>query len=232
MSPGYSGDAHGDRITDHPIPFYIEDILIPMMNPTHPGLSMLDSLEAVGWTVQKFANRLRIDEVEVSGLLNGECGISPAMVLALDRLGWSNAAFWMRKQASYDLAQERLRAGLDTHDQPISGESVGNIPTDKSVADATAYYQPKLGTLILTDYIDEAMCRAVYEKMEDGTYCGTIPPCVGVIAFADTRRKCINELQATLEDWLLMGLKLGHPIPPLHGIDLNGQPERESLDAL
>ena len=44
-----------------------------------------------------------------SRLLNGRTGISPAMALALERIGWSNAVFWMRRQAQYDLAQERLR---------------------------------------------------------------------------------------------------------------------------
>ena len=78
-------------------------------NPPHPGLSVLDSLEAVGWTVAEFSVRLGISESEVSGLLNGERGISPAMALALERIGWSNADFWMRLQAYYDLAQERLR---------------------------------------------------------------------------------------------------------------------------
>ena len=100
------------------------------------------------------------------------------------------------------------------------------------MADATAYYQPKLGTFILTDYIDEAMYRAVYDKMEDGTYCGAIPPCVGVIAFGHTKRECSDELQATLEDWLLMGLKLGDPIPPINGVDLNVEPKREPVDAV
>ena len=203
-----------------------------MLNPTHPGLRVLDSFEAVGWTVPEFAERLGIDKGEVSGLLNCERGISPSMALALERLGWSNANFWMRLQTNYDLAQERLRSDLDLPDSPVPNESIKNFPTEKSLGDATAYYQPKLGTLILTDYIDEAMCRAVYEKMEDGMYCGTIPPCVGVIAFADTRRECINELQATLEDWLLLGLKLGHSIPTINSIDLNREPKRESLDAL
>ena len=78
------------------------------MNPSHPGLSVLDSLEAVGWTVAEFADRLGISEDEVSGLLSGKRGISPAMALALERIGWSNADFWMRRQAYYDLAQERL----------------------------------------------------------------------------------------------------------------------------
>ncbi len=44
-----------------------------------------------------------------SRLLNERTGISPGMALALERIGWSNAAFWMRRQALYDLAQERLR---------------------------------------------------------------------------------------------------------------------------
>ena len=200
-------------------------------NPSHPGLSVLDSLDAVGWTIPEFANRLEIDKDEVSALLNCERGISPAMALALERLGWSTADFWMRLQSYYDLAQERLRSGLDTPDKPTSHESVGNVHTEEAAADATAYYQPKLGTFILTDYIDEAMYRAVYEKMEDGPYRGTIPPCIGVIASGDTKRECSDELQATLEDWLLMGLKLGDPIPPINGVDLNVEPKREPVDA-
>ena len=82
---------------------------MPKLDPPHPGLSVLDSLDEVGWTVTEFADRLGISENEVSGLLKGERGISPAMVLALERIGWSNADFWMRLQAYYDLARERRR---------------------------------------------------------------------------------------------------------------------------
>ena len=82
---------------------------MPKLNPPHPGLSVLDSLEAVGWTVTEFADRLGISEDEVSKLLNCERGISPAMALALESIGWSNAEFWMRLQTYYDLAQERRR---------------------------------------------------------------------------------------------------------------------------
>ena len=31
------------------------------------------------------------------------------MALALERLGWINASFRVRRQAQYDLAQERIR---------------------------------------------------------------------------------------------------------------------------
>ena len=43
----------------------------------------------------------------LSRLLNEHGGISPAMALALERIGWSNADYWMRLQASHDLARER-----------------------------------------------------------------------------------------------------------------------------
>ena len=66
---------------------------------------------------------------------------------------------------------------------------------------------------ILTGYIENALSRAEYDKLEDGSFCGRIPSCKGVIAFGKTLRECEDELRSTLEDWLLVGLKLGHPIP-------------------
>ena len=39
-------------------------------------------------------------EQENARLLNGKAGISPSMALALERIGWSNASFWMRLQAA------------------------------------------------------------------------------------------------------------------------------------
>jgi len=57
--------------------------------------------------------------------------------------------------------------------------------------------------------------------LEDGTFAGRIPPCKGVVAFGTTLRECEEELRATLEDWLLVGLKLGHPLPVIADVDLN-----------
>jgi len=82
---------------------------------------------------------------------------------------------------------------------------------------------------ILTNYIEKALSLAEYDKLEDGTFAGRIPPCTGVITFAETLRECENELQSALEDWLLLGLKLGHPIPVIEdGYDLNYDTEQEA----
>lgn len=77
---------------------------------------------------------------------------------------------------------------------------------------------------ILSDYVQQAMSEAVYDKLEDGTFAGRIPTCVGVVAFGETLRECEDELRSVLEDWLLVGLKLDHPLPILAGIDLNQEP--------
>ena len=81
----------------------------PAADPAHPGESLRDALAAEGWTVTQAAEKLGCTRQTFSRLLNERTGISPGMALALERIGWSNAAFWMRRQALYDLAQERLR---------------------------------------------------------------------------------------------------------------------------
>jgi predicted RNase H-like HicB family nuclease len=85
---------------------------------------------------------------------------------------------------------------------------------------------------ILTEYVEQALAQAMYDKLEDGTFAGRVPPCKGVIAFGDTLRQCEEELRSTLEDWILVGLKLGHALPVIGEIDLNREPVREPLDAV
>lgn len=80
-----------------------------MLNPCHPGETLRDDLEAAGLTVTEAAALLGFTRQALSRLLNGKAGISPAMALALEQIGWSNAAYWMRLQAAYELAQERRR---------------------------------------------------------------------------------------------------------------------------
>jgi len=82
---------------------------------------------------------------------------------------------------------------------------------------------------ILTGYIENALSKAEYDKLEDGTFSGRIPSCKGVIAFGNTLRECENQLRSTLEDWVLLGLKLGHDIPIIAGYDLNQEPSSEPM---
>ncbi|MEO8073452.1 MAG: type II toxin-antitoxin system HicB family antitoxin [Acidobacteriota bacterium] len=83
------------------------------------------------------------------------------------------------------------------------------------------------GQYILSDYLETALAQAEYDKLVDGTFFGRIPTCKGVVAFGVTLRECETELRSTLEDWVLVGLKLGHSLPVLGDVDLNGKSEYE-----
>ena len=75
--------------------------------PTHPSVSIQAGLDEMGWSISEFADKLGVNRTNVVQLMHGKCGISPTVALALERIGWSDAEFWMRRQANYDLAQAR-----------------------------------------------------------------------------------------------------------------------------
>jgi len=74
---------------------------------------------------------------------------------------------------------------------------------------------------MLTDYIREAMRLAHYELMENGRFFATIPGLKGLWAEEATLEACREELQSTLEDWIMLGVRLGHELPIVADIDLN-----------
>lgn len=83
---------------------------MPMKNPPHPGLSIkMNCLEPLGLSVTEAATVLGVARHTLSRVLNGHAAISPEMAIRLEKVGWSNAEFWLRRQAAYDLAQARKR---------------------------------------------------------------------------------------------------------------------------
>ena len=66
---------------------------------------------------------------------------------------------------------------------------------------------------MLTKYIHEAMKLAKYKILEDNSYYGSIPGFRGVMANAETLEECREQLQDVLEEWILLGVKLGHKLP-------------------
>ena len=85
---------------------------------------------------------------------------------------------------------------------------------------------------VISEYLDKALAQAEYDKLEDSSFSGRIASCPGVIAFGSSLKECEDELRSTLEDWLLVGLKLGHKLPVVGGIDLNKKPEHEPVESL
>ncbi len=79
-----------------------------MKNPPHPGRSIKENcLHPLGLNVTEAAKALGVARHTLSRVLNGRAGVSPEMAIRLEKAGWSNAEFWLRRQAAYDLVQAR-----------------------------------------------------------------------------------------------------------------------------
>lgn len=76
---------------------------------------------------------------------------------------------------------------------------------------------------MIRDYIHEAMKQAHYEilQQEGDPFYAEIPSLRGVLAAGPSLEECRSNLEDALDSWLAVGLKLGHSIPSVGGIDLN-----------
>ena len=75
---------------------------------------------------------------------------------------------------------------------------------------------------MLTEYIQAALKRATYEILPDNEgYFGRIPDLQGVWAKGDSLEACRDELREVLEEWIILSLKTGAPIPTIDGLELN-----------
>jgi predicted RNase H-like HicB family nuclease len=73
---------------------------------------------------------------------------------------------------------------------------------------------------MLSEYIRSSMRTAKYEILSDGAFYGEIPGFQGVYSSAATLEECREQLQEVLEGWIVLGLRLGHIMPIVDGIDL------------
>ncbi len=74
---------------------------------------------------------------------------------------------------------------------------------------------------MLTEYLEAAMKKAHYEILpDDHSYYGEIPGFQGVYANEATLEDCRRELRSALEDWVLLSVSRGLPLPVVDGIKL------------
>ena len=74
---------------------------------------------------------------------------------------------------------------------------------------------------MLTRYIREAMRRARFKRLDDGTCFGEIPRLAGVWANEATMETCREVLQEVLEEWLILKIRDNDPIPRLGRVALS-----------
>ncbi len=74
---------------------------------------------------------------------------------------------------------------------------------------------------MLLQYVEAAVKKADYKKLEDGTWFAEISGYPGVWANAKTIEDCRRELIEVLEEWILLKTRDHEEIPVVEGIDIN-----------
>lgn len=73
---------------------------------------------------------------------------------------------------------------------------------------------------MITKYLDQALKRARYEMLEDGTFSATVPGLRGVVAFGRGVEECRRELAEVVENWILVRVSRGLSVPRLGGVSI------------
>ena len=74
---------------------------------------------------------------------------------------------------------------------------------------------------MLFEYIQAALESADYKKLDNGTWFAEISGFEGVWANRNTVEECRRELMEVLEEWLILKVRDGDPIPKVKEIEIH-----------
>jgi predicted RNase H-like HicB family nuclease len=76
---------------------------------------------------------------------------------------------------------------------------------------------------VISRYVEEALRRAGYDKLEDGTFYGKVRGLRGVLSTGETLEECRNQLADVVEEWVLVRVAKGLSVPRLGKIAIRGK---------
>ena len=81
-----------------------------MLIPAHPGESILHGCLGNELNAAAAAALLGVSLDALNDVLAGRAPVTPDLARRMEAAGWSNASFWLRRQAAYDEARVRSAA--------------------------------------------------------------------------------------------------------------------------
>ena len=72
----------------------------------------------------------------------------------------------------------------------------------------------------LLNYCEKALQQAQYKKLNDGTWFAEIECFEGVWGNGLTVEECRQDLLEVLEEWIILKLQDGDPLPVMDGIEI------------
>src|ERR1039457_3322827 len=84
---------------------------MPMKNPPHPGdLIRTEIVEALGLSVSKAADVLKVRRATLSDLLHGKAALTPEMALRIEKAFGPDMDHWLSIQQAFDVEKARQQA--------------------------------------------------------------------------------------------------------------------------
>ena len=90
--------------------------------PIHPGEHLADELEELGLTAAALARQIKVPVNRITGIINGQRGITADTALRLGHWFGVSAQFWMNLQQLYELRLAANESGKDIARLPKRGE--------------------------------------------------------------------------------------------------------------
>ena len=82
----------------------------PGFRPVHPGRIVKRNIDALGTTIEAFAERICTSRQTVHAILAGRSAVTPDMAARLGRVFSTSPQFWLNMQAAHDVWEpERSR---------------------------------------------------------------------------------------------------------------------------
>lgn len=97
-------------------------------NPCYPGEHLRECIRMEGLTVKAAAESIGVSRILLNRMLGGESSVTTKIALALERLGWGKADFWLNSQMRHDSAQARPEAvptGTPQTGRSAAAEGIG-----------------------------------------------------------------------------------------------------------
>lgn len=91
----------------------------------HPGEHLAEELRALNMSASEFARRIKVPTNRVTGILNGQRGITGDTALRFAHFFGTSAEFWVNLQSLHDLHVAEAKAGRMIEDLPTL-RSAGN----------------------------------------------------------------------------------------------------------
>ena len=98
----------------------------------HPGEHLAEELRALNMSASELARRIKVPTNRVTGILNGQRGITGDTALRLAHFFGTSAEFWMNLQSMHDLHVAEAKAGKIIEQLPTLRrvERLANGPPD------------------------------------------------------------------------------------------------------